>query len=105
MTDLIASHLDFVPICPYFTLTTAWYLSAYREKLGEPPVLEPPTPCQLKLKPERLTVQEIFGPFKEMSEDDQAQFLLLLMKHVNTDWSVACKEAAKERKIGGVAKM
>jgi hypothetical protein len=34
-----------------------------------------------------------------MSDDGQAEFLLLIMKQVDVDWSAACKNAAKSGSI------
>jgi hypothetical protein len=99
MTDLIAPELNLPPFSPYFTLTTSWFLNDKRRKLGNPPVPVPPIPRQPKPKLERLTVEGLYGRMRTMSDDTQAQFLLLLMKHADVDWSAACKGAAKARSI------
>lgn len=105
MSDLIAADLNPVPFSPYFTLTYSWFVSYDRKSLENPPIPLPPDVRQPKQKTEDFTVERLFGGMRKMSDDTQAQFLLMLMKHTDIDWSAACKEAAKARKIRPVSKV
>ena len=105
MPDYLTPEIRPIPFSPYFTLTATWHLDSNRSKLGDPPIPQPPKPPQPKLKAVRFTVKEVFGPWKDMSDEKQAEFLLILMKHADVDWNAACRAATKECKIGGVAKM